>query len=176
MILCVQGCQDCLSLVIGRLRRLKLLLNFETFCLSASDQRAEQRLGKGAFPTQGFDNLCPEHFKLTRCLCVVGPDAAEQRPPLVHLFLVADIDDLAFGNSLHPFKDLAHQLINDAVKGMGGVARLTVTFGLLAGFTVANIADSLHNAVGIVLARISLAVGGQRESGAAMPTKHVPGQ
>ena len=81
-----------------------------------------------------------------------------------------------FGDSLHPFKDLAHHLINDAVKGMGGVAGLPVTFGLLAGFTVANIADSLHNAVRIILARISLAVGGQREPGASMPAKHIPGQ
>ena len=133
-------------------------------------------MGEGAFPTQRFDNLCPEHFKLTRRLCVVGPDAAEQRPSLVHLFLIADTYDLAFGYSLHPFKDLAHQLINDAVKGMGGVAGLSVTLCLLAGFTIADISDSLYNAVGIVLAGISLAVGGQREPGAAMPTKQISGQ
>ena len=59
-----------------------------------------------------------QHIQLGGSFRVFGPDAAEQRLPLVHLFLVTDVDDFAFGDSLHPFKDLPHHFIYDGVKGL----------------------------------------------------------
>ena len=161
IVLGVQVFQHSLSFVIGQLRRLKLLLNFETFCLTVRNQRAEQVLRKSTFAAQGFNDLGLQHIQLGRYFCMFGPDAAEQRFPFLHLFFVSDIDDLTFGDSFHTLKDLSHHLINDAVKGMCRVPGLTVTFRLLAGFAVADIPYTLYNAVWIVLAGISLAVCGE---------------
>ena len=64
----------------------------------------------------------------------------------------------------------------DTVKDMCRVASLSVTLGLFAGLAVADIPHTLYNAVSIFLARISLAVGGERQPGATMPAKDIPGQ
>ena len=56
------------------------------------------------------------------------------------------------------------------------VASLPVTLGLFAGLAVADIPHTLYNAVSIFLARISLAVGGERQPRATMPAKDIPGQ
>ena len=108
IVLGVQVLQHSLSFVIGQLRRLKLLLNFETFCLTVRNQRAEQVLRKSTFAAQGFNDLGLQHIQLGRYFCMFGPDAAEQRLPFLHFFFVLDIDDLAFGDSFHTLKDLAH--------------------------------------------------------------------
>ena len=100
----------------------------------------------------------------------------EQAFPFLHLFPVADIDYIAFGDCFHALKDLAYQLINDPVKDMGRVARLTVTVGLLAGFPVADIPHTLHQPIGIFLAGISLAVGGKGQPRSTMSAIHIPGQ
>ena len=59
---------------------------------------------------------------------------------------------------------------------MRRVASLPVTLGLFAGLAVADIPHTLYNAVSIFLAWISLAVGGERQPGATMPAKDIPGQ
>lgn len=56
------------------------------------------------------------------------------------------------------------------------VPGLSVTIGLLAGFAITGIPHTLNNTVGIFLAGVRLAAGGEVEPGAAMPTKHIPGQ
>jgi len=56
------------------------------------------------------------------------------------------------------------------------VASLSVTLGLFAGLAVADIPHTLYNAMSIFLARVSLAVGGERQPGATMPAKDIPGQ
>ena len=100
----------------------------------------------------------------------------EQAFPLLHLLTVTSANDLAFGNCFHALKDLAHQLINDSVKDMGRVARLPVTVGLFAGFAVADIPHTLHHSIRVILARISLSVGGEGQPRPAMPAIHIPGQ
>lgn len=97
-------------------------------------------------------------------------------PSVLPSFTITDIDDFTFGDRFHPFKDLPHHLVNDTVKNMRCVASLPVTLGLFAGLAVADIPHTLYNAVSIFLARISLAVGGERQPRATMPAKDIPGQ
>ena len=141
------------------------------FFLIIRNQGTEQILRKSTFAPEGFNDLRPECIKLGGSLGVVRFCTFEKCLPFFHLFTIADIDDLAFGDRFHPFKDLPHHLINDTVKNMSRVASLPVTFGLLACLAVADIPYTLYNAVSIFLARISLAVGGERQPGATMPTK-----
>ena len=152
------------------------MLNFETFCLTVREQRTKPVLRESTFAPESFNDLCPERIKLSGSLGIVGFCAFEKSFPFFHLFTIADIDDLAFGDRFHPFKDLPHHLINDTVKNMCRVARLPVTFGLLSCLAVADIPHTLYNAVSIFLARISLAVGGERQPRATMPAKDIPGQ
>ena len=51
----------------------------------------------------------------------------------------------AFENCFHAFKDLPHQLVNDTVQNVGGVACLPVALGLLAGFPTADIPHRLYS-------------------------------
>ncbi len=82
---------------------------------------------------------------------------------LLHLFAVTNTHHFAFGGHLHSLKDLPYHLINDAVKNMRRIAGLPVTLGLLAGLAIADIPHTLYNTVRVILARISLAVGGKRQ-------------
>ena len=69
--------------------------------------------------------------------------------------MVADIDDLTFRDCFHSLEDLPYHLINDTVKNMRRVARLPVTFGLLAGLAIADIPYTLYNAVSIEVFSLS---------------------
>ena len=51
----------------------------------------------------------------------------------------------AFEYCFHAFKDLPHQLVNDTVQNVGGVACLPVALGLLAGFPTADIPHRLYS-------------------------------
>ena len=56
------------------------------------------------------------------------------------------------------------------------VACLPVTVGLLAGFAIADVPHPLDHPVGIILAGVRLAAGGEVESGPTMAAVHIPGQ
>ena len=100
----------------------------------------------------------------------------EQLFSFFHLFSVASVDNLAFRDCLHALKDLPHQLINDTVQNMCRVARLPVTVGLLACFAVADVPHPLDHPVGIILAGVRLAAGGEVKPGPTMAAVHIPGQ
>ena len=50
---------------------------------------------------------------------------------------------------------------------------MPVTVGLLAGLSVADVAPALYNAVGVSLAGLAFAVGGQRQASAAVAAENV---
>ena len=59
---------------------------------------------------------------------------------------------------------------------MSSVTRLSVAARLLAGLAVTDVADALHDPVGVGLAGIRLAVGGERQPRPAMAAEDVAGQ
>lgn len=176
VVLLLQGVQNGLPFLIGSLCVLKLLLQFGAFGLGLGHHRAQQVFGKGTFPSQGLDDFRFEHIQFIGCLGVVGPDGAEQVFSLLHLFPVAGVDDLAFRDCFHALKDLPHQLVDDPIQDMCRVARLSVTVGLLAGFAIADVPHPLDHPVGIILAGVRLAAGGEVEPSSTMAAVHIPGQ
>lgn len=172
----VQRFQHGLSLVVGGLRVLKEFLQLGSFALCLGNQGDKERLRKGAFAVNGLDDLALQGFKLGGGLVVIGPDRAEQLFSLLHLFMAADIDDLAFWDGLRALKDLPHNFFNDTVKNVGRVPGLPVAFSFLSGFAVADIPHTLYNAVGIVLAGVGPAVCRESKPGAAMAAKDISDQ
>ena len=51
-------------------------------------------------------------------------------------------DKLFFRDTLHPGENLPHQLVDDFIQNVYGVARLPGAFGLLAELAIAGIADT----------------------------------
>ena len=120
--------------------------------LGLRDQRPQQLFGKGAFPTDAFQHLAFQRLKIGGGLGVFAPDTLEKRFSLLHFFFVADIYDLAFGDRFHAVKYLPHHLINDTVQRVRRVAGLPVTFRLLAGLAVADIAVNANSPLSLALA------------------------
>ena len=155
---------------------LELPLQLSTLSLGLGDHRAQQVFRKGALPAQGLDYFRFEHIQLGGGLAVFRPDALAQAFPLLHLLRVADVDNLALGDRFHALKNLAHQLVDDTVQNVGGVACLPVAVRLLAGLAVADIPHPLDDPVRIFLAGIGLAAGGEGEPGSTMAAVHIPRQ
>ena len=79
-------------------------------------------------------------------------------------------------NRPHPLKNLPHDLVDHAVQNMGGIAGLPIALRLLAGLAVADVTDTLYDAVWVSRAGIGFSIGREGQPRSTVAAKDVAGQ
>ena len=153
-----------------------LISEFAALRFGIPDQSGKGILRKSTLALDAADNFCPEHIQGFCGFAQFGLYRRHVGFPKVQFLGISCLNQIVLGNALHLAEDSPDHLVDDIIQNVHGVSGGAVTFRLLSGLAVADIADAGRFVHSTIPQAAILSAGGKAQPCTAVTTEHIASQ